>query len=601
MKIIIMLIACSFSIMVTAQLSNADVLHDTKSMRLPVCSNLWNIGKTALLDPHQAIVQAKNQNMQTREDGKIYIQIADGWDTDKIMDPQVLATLGVEVQDHFRNAAGCWVSPSELISLAQRLPQDFLLRSANMFSADHEGVVVTNSLSYKNTGGANGQGVKIAIIDLGYTLLTNAQAAGTAPDPPASTYDWTGSGLMVGTTHGTGCTEITFEYANQATYYLHKINGDVQLGLAINQAIADNVDLITSSISYYNTGWADGTGLPCAAVKDATDAGILFFHGSGNFNQTHYQGDFLTTDGDDWHEYNGSGDETNQATVTTSNNTINVFLQWQGNPAPANDFDLYLFNATNGNVLASAVLTNDFEYLSWTNNTGSSVNVEVAVLRYNSNQDDFEVFVSTGQSLGFNQTGSSSASPSNSLEEFCITVGAINNTEYDDADPQAESFSSRGPTNSGNIVPDLIAPDNLTLVAYPNGFSGSSAGGPNTCGLTAVLWSEHDYLSATGIKELVRGLAALYNDWGDPGKDNTYGEGGLYLPDFVSDSRFIYKGANNINGLISLPFYSMEQANTMVHPNSNVFFLGETHDPPAGIISTPMIYRSLVESAITKD
>jgi hypothetical protein len=111
----------------------------------------------------------------------------------------------------------------------------------------------------------------------------------------------------------------------------------------------------------------------------------------------------------------------------------------------------------------------------------------------------------------------------------------------------------------------------------------------------------HSYLSATGIKELVHGLAALYNDWGEPGKDNTYGDGGIYLPDFTNNSRFIYKGANNTGGLSSLPYISMEQADDIAPDNTNIFYLGDVHTPPAGVISTPLIYRSLEESAIIKD
>lgn len=584
----------------SAQLTREHAILGTKTDLPRMCSALWHLGAMAANDSLATLQYAASLDMQVRSDGKIYVQIQRGWDTAVDIDPEVLGSLGIEVQDHYRNTAGCWVNPDKLIATAEILEGDMILRSANRHSVDHEGVIVTNSLDYKTIGGANGQGFKIGVIDLGYSLLTNAQMAGTAPNPPADTVDWTGTGLMTGTPHGTGCTEICFEYATQATYYLHKITGEPQLGNAINDLIGDGVDMITSSISYYNTGWADGTGVPCAAVKDATDAGILFFHGSGNFNLRHYQGVFTTTDGDDWHEYVGL-DETNEVNVANGV-TITIYMQWEGTPSSTNDFDLYLFDEANGNQLASATLSSDYEVLNWTNNTGSTVTAEVAVFRFNSSNDDFEYFISTnGLVLQFGQTGGSSASPSNSLEDLCITVGAIDNDEYDEADPQAESFSSRGPTNGGRIVPDLIAPDDLTLVSYPNGFSGSSAGGPNTCGLTAVLWSEHTYLSATGIKELVRGLAALYNDWGDPGKDNTFGEGGIYLPDFTDNARFIYPGANNTGGLSTLPYLSFEQANDIAPVNTNIFFLGGVHSVPVGIIDSPMKYRSLEENAIIKN
>ena len=581
------------------QLSQEDVDISLKDLELNVASELYHYSAKVAEDPSNFLSEAERLNVPVR-DGKIYVQLREGWDSSVEIDEEELRELGLEVHATFRNTAGVWIAPDQLLDISANLPSKYLMRFDNNFATEHEGITVTNAADHQ-ANGALGQGVTIAVIDIGYNQLTAAQNAGTAPST-VTLIDHTGSGqpFESGTvTHGTGCTEIIYEYAPNATYYLHKISGETQLALAVLSAIGNGVDFISASLSYFNTGWADNTGTPCAAVETATNAGLVYFHGVGNFNKRHYQEPFSDNDSDDWHNF-GTTDEINGVDLEDGDD-INAYLQWAGTPSTTNDFDLYLYDVSDLTVLASATGTSDFEELSWTNNTGGAITVGLAIYRYNSTKINFELFSPTGDDYEYGETGGSSASPSNSTEDMCITVGAVNQLVYGNASPNAEGFSSRGPTNNGLIVPDLAAPDNVTLTSYPNGFSGSSAGGPNTCGLAAILWSEHDYLSAEGVIEVIKGFARLYNDWGDPGKDNTFGDGGIYLPDFTNNARFIVPEANNVGGVNTLPYIDMEQADDLAPNNTNIFFLGGSHDVPAGVISTPMTYRSLHENATVKD
>jgi hypothetical protein len=578
-----------------------EIIEEKHTSHPNISSSLYQIGKFAMEDPAGAKEKIQEANLTTRSDGRIFVEVQFGWDTEKTVDFDFGNTPFFEIQNRYRNLIGGWILPDKMLELSEALPPAYIVRTPNRYSNDHEGITVTNALSYQSNG-ATGNGVRIAVIDPGFGNLGTAQSAGTAPSSPV-TFDHTGSlnPFASGNVHGTGCTEIIFEYATGATFFLHKIAGESQLATAINQAIADNVDIISHSSSYFNTGWADGSGTVCAAVKDATDAGILYFHGAGNFHKRHWQGDYKDDDGDQWHEFNNL-DETNEITIA-SGNSITAHLQWPGSPSATNDFDLYLFNDANGSTLATSTSTTDFETLTWTNINPISVTVELAVFRFNSTKVKFELFAPTGNDFKYGQTGGATASPANSLEDFCITVGAVNWNTYDSATPTIESFSSWGPTNGGIIVPDLCAPDGMVVTAYPTGFFGASAGGPNTAGMTAVLWSEHNYLSAEGVLSAVYGLAELYNDFGTPGHDVTYGRGGIELPDFTNNSRFVYDDAGNTAGSTSLPFINIEQANDLAPANTNIFFLGGTYNaPPTGqqVLSTPMIYKSLKDNAVIK-
>ncbi|MEL6988201.1 MAG: S8 family serine peptidase, partial [Bacteroidota bacterium] len=250
-----------------------------------------------------------------------------------------------------------------------------------------------------------------------------------------------------------------------------------------------------------------------------------------------------------------------------------------------------------------------FENVSFFN-TGPAFQAYVLIRNRGTTSRKFEFFIrGIAGNLQFFNDGST-VSPSNSLEDRAITVGVVNFNNYNQDNPPLEPFCSRGPTNGGRIVPDLCAMDGCTAVSYPpgangiGGFFGASAGGPNLMGFLAAFWSEHNYLSQDELLEVVFKLASNYNDWGDPGKDNSYGHGGVYVPTYRNKTRFIYKALNNTNANADGPFIDMDQADNLVNQNSNLFFLGETFDGTTSgptIIRNPNIYRSAGVSSYIKE
>ncbi len=80
-----------------------------------------------------------------------------------------------------------------------------------------EGVAITNAQAWL-TNGHSGSGVKIAIIDFGFSGIASAVANGDFGS--YTQVDYSGSGFPGSNNHGTSCAEVVYDFAPSATYYL---------------------------------------------------------------------------------------------------------------------------------------------------------------------------------------------------------------------------------------------------------------------------------------------------------------------------------------------------------------------------------------------
>ena len=301
--------------------------------------------------------------------------------------------------------------------------------------------------------------------------------------------------------------------------------------------------------------------------------------------------------GNEWNTYttqpNGSSGGTDQ---------ILAWLQWDSD-ASTNHYDLFVYDVTGTVVLDSSTNTGSFESISWTNGGMNNTIVQVMVRGNTNNPPEFELFVHPNQ-LGNQVAASSIECPANTTASNVISVGAVHRNNYNDApgtDP-ITSYSSHGPSNSGNQAPDLCAVTSSTTNAYEGNFSGTSCSAPNAAGAAAALWSALPNYSATGIRQLLLRKAFLYKDWGDAGVDMIYGYGGLYLKDYTANTIYVLKTSGNSSGTNTRPYSSIQQADTYGNSGYNAFILGHVHEqPPADtILNKPMIYRSVVNDAVIK-
>lgn len=581
------------------------IIEEKPPIEYRMHSNLYHLAKYVGNDrsKRRSVHRKQMPEMITRDDDRINVEIVYSEDLNKEIDESLLSKIGVIVTSTWKNRASCWLYTDELLDIAVKLPADYVMLPVYEQGDDNQGPGLMNSGGYNN-GGATGSGLRIAILDGGFDMLSEAIVAGVVPLGYGANYDWSGGGLQGGSQHGTACLESAYDHAPDATYYLHRVTNATQMGNAVNQAISDGVDIISHSASRYNTGWNDNSGPACSAAQDAVDAGMLFFTSAGNRNGTHWQGEFEDDDNDNWHEWSGA-DERNNFDVN-GDGVVRLRLQWDS-PSFFDYYDLFLYDASNNSILASSTSNSSFEELFWTNPSSFSArNVYVAVRGSSSagSHPTFELFNHDTGNDDFQHfsTSASTTSPSNCTAGNVISVGAVSRFDYTSLPGTSniiEDFSSRGPSNEGSSVLDLVAPDLTTAWVYGGNFSGTSCSTPNAAGAAAAFWSANPNLSATGVRQILFRKADLYKDWGSIGYDNIYGRGGFMLYDYFSTIRYILSTSGNGSGSNQRAYLNMEQADANAPNNARVVFLGGTYqEPPAGFVFTkPLTYVSAVISS----
>ncbi len=575
---------------------------------LPMQSILYHLDRFTEKDaPSIAQTTAKYHNAITLDEaGRVHVEIV-GQPGMLNVPPELVTRLDGLVTNTWRHRLEAWVPPNLLIELAQSLPAGYFLQAASRPSLDEvvgEGPAAANSDEYRDND-ANCSGLTIAVIDSQFTDLTSARANGDAPPfGNTTTINYTPTAFESGGTHGTGATEAVFDHCPGATYRLYKIDSLTDLGTAVDNAQSNGVDIITHSLSWYNTGWADDSGDACAAAEDAANSGILFFTSAGNRAQQHWEGTFRDTDSDNWHEWTTLTADELLAINIPAGGTARFYLQWDTSGGTFN-YDLHLYDAGVTTVLASSTNAgNTFEELSWTNTSGSAVTVNLTVFKVSGGNTTMEVFnYGSGIWTEHIVAAGSNTSPSNCTHPEIISVGAVDHSDFSSASGTTGilmDYSSRGPSNSGMTLPDIAGPTNTTSFTYPGGFGGTSAATPNTAGAAGALWSSSPTLTASSIRHLLFKMATIFKDWGSTGKDNLYGTGGVHLYDYHVNTVWVDRSGVqedtglvlNLSGTTSYPYYYVVHAQEDATAGGRVVFLGGAY-PEAITLNKQLRYETI--------
>ena len=459
------------------------------------------------------------------------------------IDMAAVAALGGVVEETSKSLMRVRVPVDKLEALADRVAGVAFIRlpyHPRPLAITSEGVALTGADDF-HTAGYYGQGVKVAIIDLGFNGLTAAQNAGELVNV-VYTRDYTGTGLESGTKHGTGVAEIVEDMAPQAELYLLKIDDSVDLENAVDYCINNGIDIINHSVGWYNTNFYDGTGVVAGIANNARNNGILWVNAAGNeASDGHWQGAFVDSDGDGYLDFGSGADYLDGDTIEEGNriyastgDTIYIYMTWDDWSASDQDYDLYLYDSS-GAVVASST-----NYQSGTQAPTEEISYavptsgyyDIVIQNYNAPAaPDIEFFAFTESGANLNlehhQPESSIVTPANSAK--VLAVGAIYRGNWTSG-PQ-EYFSSQGPSNASKYAasitkPDICGPDGVSNYTYSSGFYGTSAASPHVAGAAALLLSEDPTLTADQLQAKLEGDAI---DMGVAGKDNLYGSGRLNL------------------------------------------------------------------------
>ena len=166
-----------------------------------------------------------------------------------------------------------------------------------------------------HSAGFKGQGVRIGIIDTGFSgfrglmgsELPSSVEARCYTDVGTFTPNLTDCDNADTSSHGTAVTEAAFDIAPEATYYIAKPISAGDLTNVVAWMIDHDVDIINHSVGWIWSGPGDGTSpysnSTLKSVDAAIAAGITWVNAAGNSATETWFGDFSDSDDDGFHNF----------------------------------------------------------------------------------------------------------------------------------------------------------------------------------------------------------------------------------------------------------------------------------------------------------
>ncbi len=426
--------------------------------------------------------------------------------------------LGGEVEAVHRNLVQAWVPISVVKELAGSPKVKFIRRPFRPRSTDiiSQGVELIGASQWQEKVGLSGEGVKIAILDIGFKDYYSLLASELPTSVITKSFRADGN-IEADEPHGTACAEIVHDLAPEAELYLVNFGTGVEWGMAVGWLVGEGVNIISHSMGWF-AGPGDGTGSFSEAVDRARDNGILWVNATGNEAHRHWSGSWQDSDGDGRLNFT-LGDNNNTITVD-SENAVSIFLRWD-DPwgASSNDFDLYLLDQGLSVVARSEDCQSGSQHpREWIYYQAPPGEYHIAIKRCKGSEEvNFDLFIGNPQTLEYKRAPRSLMSPAGS--KSALAVGAIC---WENPD-ELEDFSSQGPTRDERIKPDLVAPDGVKAFTYGS-FPGTSAATPHVAGAAALIKQLHPAFTPGQIQNLLQEKAI---DLGKLSKDNLFGWGRL--------------------------------------------------------------------------
>ncbi|WP_340820677.1 PGF-pre-PGF domain-containing protein [Methanolobus sp. WCC4] len=368
----------------------------------------------------------------------------------------------------------------------------------------------------------NGTGMKIGVISDGVDSWESARASGDLPNITVLSNTQGGD-------EGTAMLEIIHDMVPGAELYFYDMgNNQVAFNSGIDALVDAGCDVIVDDIGWLLEPFFED-GVVASHIADViANNDVIYVSSAGNSGSRHYQGDY-SNDGDDFH--NRSFDLT-----LPSSGTATVVLQWDDNfGSSGNDYDLYLFNKDNGDILATSSSSQNgdddsIEAFGLSNPYSSTFNTTIKIKNYNNSAPktlELYIYPGNGASISTNNLTTADSIFGHPAVPDVIAVGAVRASTPEDI----EYFSSQGPVTISypsqvlRPKPDIVGIDGVSITGaggFSDPFYGTSASAPHVAAIAAQIWSVTPEMSADEIRDILLSSAI---DLGAAGFDYEFGYG----------------------------------------------------------------------------
>jgi len=452
--------------------------------------------------------------------------------------------------------------------------EPLMLTAQGSGSVVSEGVSVIGADDWQQAG-VRGEGVKIGISDSGF----RGYAAQLGRELPArdkvvtrsfrSDRDLECRNCSEGQAlHGLAVAEVVHDVAPAASLYLTNWESDVEARRSLDWLIEQKVNVINASWAFYSGCFRAGGGIFEPQIAKVRQNGILLTAAAGNEGDVHYEASFQDTNSNNRHEF-ASGDEVFNldfrlfeaqvqgqrvaaifvlfllswdADCTNATDDYNIFLFPNSDPSFRQNSDWLFRPGVPIKIAGGFFFIQDPSFIGKTDKwsvliekrrpNAPSARLDVVVVAcFDCIGGDFNYLTPTG-SVNIEEP---------SISPNAMTVGAAHQSPTRCPrslcpDGRLLVYSSQGPTKDGRIKPDIAAPTHVSTATFGRftghsqgqnaGFGGTSAAAPHVAGAAALVQQAFPDFTPEKIQQFLESRA---EDSGEPGKDNRYGAGILFM------------------------------------------------------------------------
>ncbi len=388
----------------------------------------------------------------------------------------------------------------------------------------------------RSTNGVSGNGIKVGV-------LSDTYGAAGSPATDVADGELPGPGNPCGKTkpvqvladrasgsdEGRAMLQLVHDIAPDAELlFATAFNGDVDFANQIRALKTAGATVIVDDISYFSEPMYQD-GVIAKAVNDVTAAGAVYFSSAANSHATigatpigSYEATYRSTPcaaplstTASCHDFSpGAGVDSTDSITVPNGQKVQLEMGWnEPQFGIVDDFDVALINAS-GSVVASSINDNPttgstFEFIDFTNTTGSSQTYRLMVQRYSgTGSPRFKIIFNRARFTAVEYTASTGGDVvgpttfGHNAPRGASAAGVAATPWFNDA--TIEPFSSRGPatycwnpvngTTPATAIPcetvqnDFAASDGtVTTVAGFEEFYGTSAAAPHAAAVAALV------------------------------------------------------------------------------------------------------------------